>query len=259
MSLSATFRRTAALSLFAQGAHTSPLNGSVHKTRTEDELDGYADEIDTGLKPLRPGTNGLKGLQLDGRYVSAVEGSLPCSPDPQEFGFAELDRDTRQLLSDFFRTYAGVSSDRNSHPALPTLVRVVGDILAKHRITYKGMVQRLQLDSHPDDMNVINSIAKQMFSDGSTNWGRITSLVAFGAVVCARLKELQREKCIDTVAEQISSFLISEQHDWLMTNKGWHGFVEFFRVEDMESTVRNALMAFAGFAGIGAGLALLIR
>lgn len=37
------------------------------------------------------------------------------------------------------------------------------------------------------------------------------------------------------------------------------GFVEFFRVADPESTVRNTLMAFAGFAGIGATLALLIR
>ena len=33
----------------------------------------------------------------------------------------------------------------------------------------------------------------------------------------------------------------------------------FFRVNDAESTVRNTLMAVAGFAGIGATLALLIR
>lgn len=37
------------------------------------------------------------------------------------------------------------------------------------------------------------------------------------------------------------------------------GFVEFFRVADPESIVRHTLMAFAGFAGIGATLALLIR
>lgn len=36
------------------------------------------------------------------------------------------------------------------------------------------------------------------------------------------------------------------------------GFVEFFRVEDPESTVRNALMAVAGL-GIGACLLTLIR
>lgn len=37
------------------------------------------------------------------------------------------------------------------------------------------------------------------------------------------------------------------------------GFVEFFRVADPESTVRNTLMAVAGVAGLGATLALLIR
>ncbi|CAK6967798.1 induced myeloid leukemia cell differentiation protein Mcl-1b [Scomber scombrus] len=47
--------------------------------------------------------------------------------------------------------------------------------------------------------------------------------------------------------------------DWLIKNNAWDGFVEFFRVADPESTVRNTLMAFAGFAGIGATLALLIR
>ncbi|KAI7798672.1 induced myeloid leukemia cell differentiation protein Mcl-1a [Triplophysa rosa] len=261
MSLSVTLRRTAALSLLAQGAHTAPLpRHALLKTQTEDELDGYAEEIEPVSKPRRPGTNGLKGLHLDGRFVSAADASLPSTPDPQEFGSAELERDTRQLLVDFYRTHTGMCSPgRNTHPALPTLRRVVDDILEKHRITYKGMAQRLQLDSQSDDMDFISSIAHKMFSDGSTNWGRITSLVAFGAVVCVRLKELQKEICVDRVAEHISSFLISEQRDWLLSNKGWHGFVEFFRVEDVESVVRNALMAFAGVASIGAGLAFLIR
>ncbi|XP_016359516.1 induced myeloid leukemia cell differentiation protein Mcl-1 homolog isoform X1 [Sinocyclocheilus anshuiensis] len=214
-----------------------------------------AEEADAALKPLRPGTNGLKGLQLDGRFVSAGDGSLPATPDPQELG-----SDTRQLLLDFYRTHTGMSlPDRKRHHALPTMKRVVADVVIKHQITYRGMLQHLQLDSQPDDLSFIGCIAKTMFRDDTTNWGRIVSLVAFGAVVCSRLKELQRERCVETVAQQISSYLISEQHDWLLNNKGWHGFVEFFRVEDVESVVRSALMAVVGCAGIGAGLALLIR
>lgn len=89
-----------------------------------------------------------------------------------------------------------------------------------------GMAQRLQLDSQSDDMDFIGSIAQKMFSDGSTNWGRITSLVAFGAVLCVRLKELQKENCVERVAEHISSFLISEQQDWLQRNKGWVSWVQ---------------------------------
>ncbi|XP_077101793.1 induced myeloid leukemia cell differentiation protein Mcl-1a [Siphateles boraxobius] len=258
MTLTLGIRRTAAMSLLAQGAHTT-LVPSL-KTRTEDELDGCADEMDSALKPVRPGTNGLKGLQLDGRFVSATDGSLPSTPDSLELGSAELDRDTRQLLLVFYRTHTGMCSpEQNHNSALPTMRRVVGEILEKHQIVYKGMLQRLHMDSQPDSMDFIGSIAKNMFSDGGTNWGRITSLVAFGAVVCSRLKECQREECVEAVAQQISSYLISEQHHWLQKNNGWEGFVQFFREEDVESLVRSALMAVVGCAGIGAGLAFLMR
>ncbi|XP_016345360.1 induced myeloid leukemia cell differentiation protein Mcl-1 homolog isoform X2 [Sinocyclocheilus anshuiensis] len=251
-------RRTAAVSLL--GAHTALVPAAALKARSEDELDGCADEPDAAGKPVRPGANGLRGLQLDGRFVSAADGSLPSTPDPQELGSAELDRDTRQLLLDFYRTHTGMCpQDRKQHHALPTMTQVVADILLKHEIAYKGMLQRLQLESQADDMSFISCIAETMFNDNTTNWGRIVSLVAFGAVVCSRLKELQRERCVETVAQQISSYLISEQHDWLLNNKGWHGFVEFFCVEDVESVIRNALMAVVGCAGIGAGLAFLIR
>lgn len=37
------------------------------------------------------------------------------------------------------------------------------------------------------------------------------------------------------------------------------GFADFFHVADTESTVRNALFTIAGFAGIGATLALVFR
>lgn len=37
------------------------------------------------------------------------------------------------------------------------------------------------------------------------------------------------------------------------------GFVDFFRVEDLEGSIRNVLMAFAGVAGLGASLAYMIR
>lgn len=116
-------RRTAALSLFAPSAPPTP------KIQSEDELDGYAEE--TG-----PKARGLMALQLDGKRVS-VDGSLPSSPDPRELGSVELERDTRDLLVNFYRTRAGMCA-RASHPAMTTLRRVVNDILDKHHMTYRG-------------------------------------------------------------------------------------------------------------------------
>jgi len=132
------------MSFFTQGAHTT-LVPSL-KTHTEDELDGCADEMDSTLKPVRPGTNGTKGLQLDGRFVSACDGSLPSTPDSAELGSAELDRDTRQLLLDFYRSHTGMCSpEQNHNSALPTMRRVVGEILLKHQIAYKGKTRACAL------------------------------------------------------------------------------------------------------------------
>lgn len=137
MTLSFEFRQKAKVSHFAQNVHTTL--APTLKTRVEDELDGYTDEDETPLKWARPGTNSLKGLQLDGRFVSANGGSLPTTPDPEEHDYAELESDTRQLLLDFYRTHTGMCPvDRKLHHAIPTMRRVVDNILVKHQIAYKG-------------------------------------------------------------------------------------------------------------------------
>ncbi|KAM9353636.1 induced myeloid leukemia cell differentiation protein Mcl-1b [Symphorus nematophorus] len=175
-------------------------------------------------------------------------------------GSEVLGNDTRELISRFLREFTGLSKARwNENKELSTMKRVVDGVLEKHRYAYNGMVNKLSLDDRGDDASFVSAVAKSLFADGTTNWGRIASLVAFGAVVSQYLKEKGRGNCVDLVAQEISTYLLCNQRDWLAKNNGWDGFVEFFRVADPESTVRNTLMAFAGFAGIGATLALLIR
>lgn len=199
------------------------------------------------------------------------DGSLPCTPELQQAqrqldetgpqaGDEALDSDTRQLISRVLKDFTGLSkSEWSERKALTTMKRVVEDVLDKHRIAYNGMINRLSLDDRGDDMSFVSAVAKKLFSDGTTNWGRIASLVAFGAVVCQYMKEKGRGHCVELVGQEISTYLLCDQRDWLVNNNSWDGFVEFFRVADPESTVRNTLMAVAGFAGIGATLALLIR
>lgn len=83
-----------------------------------------------------------------------------------------------------------------------------------------GMVSRLDLDQR-DDMSFVQDVAEKTFGDGTTNWGRITSLVAFGAVLSEHLKRGGRPECVETVAEQISSYLANKKYDWLRDNNGW--------------------------------------
>lgn len=197
------------------------------------------------------------------------DGSLPCTPELSESdsdvsscpaGDEVLENDTRQLLHRFLTDYTGLTSPQwNESKALKTMKRVVDGVLDKHRYAYNGMLNRLSLDDRGDDASFVSAVAKSLFADGTTNWGRVVSLVAFGAVVSQYLKEKGRVNCVDLVGQEISSYLLSDQRDWMVKNNSWDGFVEFFRVSDPESTVRNTLMAVAGVAGIGATLALLIR
>ncbi|KAM4597685.1 induced myeloid leukemia cell differentiation protein Mcl-1b [Polymixia lowei] len=227
--------------------------------------------IDTQQRPKMLGvspSNHTKNLRDDNDDDG---GSLPCTPDLQSddgdmevsscpAGDEVLKNDTRELIDCFLRDFTGMSPQRwKQGKALSTMKRVVNDVLEKHRYAYNGMINKLGLDERGDDMSFVTSVAESLFDDGTTNWGRITSLMAFGAVVSQHLKDMGREHCVMQVAREISHYLLTDQLDWLAKNNAWDGFVEFFRVADPESTVRNTLMAFAGFAGIGATLALLIR
>ncbi|XP_074509123.1 induced myeloid leukemia cell differentiation protein Mcl-1b [Sebastes fasciatus] len=226
---------------------------------------------DNPKRPKNLGVNATNGYVTKSLIEEDVEdGSLPCTPELHSdsesdvsgcpAGDEALEHDTRHLISRVLRDYTGLSRAQwNESRALATMKRVVEDVLEKHRYAYNGMVNKLSLDDRTDDASFVSAVAKSLFADGTTNWGRVASLVAFGAVVCQYLKERGRENCVELVGQEIATYLLSDQRDWLVKNNGWDGFVEFFRVADPESTVRNTLMAFAGFAGIGATLALLIR
>ncbi|KAG7271648.1 hypothetical protein CRUP_033972 [Coryphaenoides rupestris] len=198
------------------------------------------------------------------------DGSLPCTPDAQcdvdmedghtAAGEGALASDTRQYIGTFLADcVSSVKIKGKRDKVHTTMRRVVESVLEKHQYAYNGMIKKLGLEGRGDDMTFVTSVAASLFADGTTNWGRIASLVAFGAAVSHYLKAMGREHCVTLVAQEISSYLLSDQREWLVKNNSWDGFVEFFQVADPETTVRNTLMAFAGVAGLGATIALLIR
>lgn len=200
------------------------------------------------------------------------DSSLPCTPDMPaavvegDGHCASFDSDTRRHMSAFYRDLVAPNRGPScfalwdqQDKVQATLRRVVDGVLEKHQYAYNGMIRKLELDSRGDDMSVITSVAQSLFEDRTTNWGRIASLIAFGAAVSQYQATQGRTHCATLVAAEISSYLLAEQRDWLIKNDGWEGMVEFFRLSDPEGSVRTGLITLAGLAGIGATLALLIR
>ncbi|NXS53740.1 MCL1 protein, partial [Brachypteracias leptosomus] len=223
----------------------------------EEELDGCEPEPERGpVGDSLPGTplgppgppDGLRqdSLELISRYLREAAGEAEPSVKKLFPG----------LLGGPGRP--GGSGDAVTEKALDTLRRVGNGVLQKHELAFQGMLRKLEIQKE-EDLQSVCEVAAHMFSDGVTNWGRVVTLISFGAFVAKHLKSINQEKCISSLAGIITDALVSSKHEWLMSQGGWEGFVDFFRVEDLEGSIRNVLMAFAGVAGLGASLAYMIR
>ncbi|NXS99675.1 MCL1 protein, partial [Jacana jacana] len=202
--------------------------------------------------------------------------SLPCTPPGPPDG---LRQDSLELISRYLRETAGEiqpptkklfpgllggpdrpfgSGDAVMEKALETLRRVGDGVMQKHELAFQGMLRKLKIQRE-EDLQSVYEVAVHTFNDGATNWGRVVTLISFGAFVAKHLKSINQEKCISPLAGIITDVLVSSKRQWLVSQGGWEGFVDFFRVEDLEGNIRNLLMAFAGVAGLGASLAYVIR
>ncbi|XP_061138609.1 induced myeloid leukemia cell differentiation protein Mcl-1 homolog [Syngnathus typhle] len=178
---------------------------------------------------------------------------LPAVPDV-------LDTDTRRLIGRFLTDFTGLSTPAwNQSNVQYMMKKVVTGVVDKYRIPYNAIIHRLSLDQRGRDMSFIGEVARNLFADGITNWGRIASLLAFCAVVSERLKARQQECCVELVAQEVSNFLISHQRTWLVQHNAWDGFLTFFKEQDLESTLKKSILAFVGLAGVTAGIIHLLR
>ncbi|XP_016071058.1 PREDICTED: induced myeloid leukemia cell differentiation protein Mcl-1 [Miniopterus natalensis] len=254
--------------LFAPARHTSPLEemevpAADAIMSPEEELDGYEPE------PLgkRPAVLPLLELVEEASNGLGASGSLPSTPPPaEEEEEDELFRQSLEIISRYLREQATGAKDAkpmagsaaSSRKALETLRRVGDGVQRNHETAFQGMLRKLDIKNE-DDIKSLSRVMVHVFSDGVTNWGRIVTLISFGAFVAKHLKSIKQEGCIEPLAESITDVLVRTKRDWLVKQRGWDGFVEFFHVEDLEGGIRNVLLAFAGVAGVGAGLAYLIR
>ncbi|NWR94622.1 MCL1 protein, partial [Furnarius figulus] len=224
--------------------------------RPEEELDGCEPEPERGhgreggsLPGTPPGPpDGLRqdSLELIGRYLREVAGE--AQPGAKKLFPALLAGPGRP----------GGAGEAVMEKALETLRRVGDGVMRKHELAFQGMLRKLEIQQEEDLQSVVE-VAAHVFSDGVTNWGRVVTLISFGAFVAKHLKSIKQEQCIGPLAGIITDALVSSKREWLLSQRGWEGFVDFFRVEDVEGSIRNMLMAFAGVAGLGASLAYMIR
>ncbi|KAM5130048.1 induced myeloid leukemia cell differentiation protein Mcl-1 [Mantella aurantiaca] len=206
-----------------------------------------------------PNSQGELDEDEDMETESSSRGSTSPPPSPTDCPMDALRLETYQLLCGLFMEQAGAGKGAGgNHKALTTLRRVGGEINDKHKVAFQGMLQRLSIQTE-DDIQKLSEVPSMVFSDGITNWGRIVTLISFGAFMAKHLKSINLENCIRQLADNFTVYLMTQKREWIVQHNGWEGCVEFFHVEDYESGLRTVLMAFAGVAGLGASLAYMIR
>ncbi|XP_052586903.1 induced myeloid leukemia cell differentiation protein Mcl-1 isoform X1 [Peromyscus californicus insignis] len=231
----------------------------------EEELDGCEPEA----LGKRPAVLPLLERVSEAAKSSGADGSLPSTPPPAEEDDDdddELYRQSLEIITRYLREQAAGAKDTKplgeagaaGRRALETLRRVGDGVQRNHETAFQGMLRKLDIKNE-DDVKSFSRVMVHVFKDGVTNWGRIVTLISFGAYVAKHLKSINQESCIEPLAESITDVLVRTKRDWLVKQRGWDGFVEFFHVQDLEGGIRNVLLAFAGVAGVGAGLAYLIR
>nr|XP_057943961.1 induced myeloid leukemia cell differentiation protein Mcl-1 homolog [Doryrhamphus excisus] len=194
-------------------------------------------------------------------YSGDASRILLCPPELQTPAVDDvLEGDTRRLIGRCLTDFTGLSTaEWMQSKAQSTMQKVVVELVDKHMFKFNGIINQLSLDQKGDDMAFIQDVAQSLFADGTTNWGRVATLVAFGAVVSRYLKNNGRACCVEKVAREISNYLLSHHRTWLVVHNSWDGFVEFFEKTDPQTTARNALLALVGLSSVMAGIAFLFR
>lgn len=82
------------------------------------------------------------------------------------------------------------------------------------------MTEKLSMVHRGDEMK---RVACALFEDGTINWGRIVGLATFGLEMCRHSKEKdeRRFEFVESVGKEISTYLLTEQKDWLLKNNSW--------------------------------------
>lgn len=106
---------------------------------------------------------------------------------------------------------------------------------------FSGMLRKLDIKNE-DDVKSFSRVMVHVFKDGVTNWGRIVTLISFGAFVAKHLKSINQESYMEPLAENITDVHVRTKRGWLVKHRGRNESVEFFHVQDLDGGVRNVLL-----------------
>ncbi|WP_395241589.1 Bcl-2 family protein [Salmonella sp. s51933] len=136
-----------------------------------------------------------------------------------------------------------------ANPTAKTLRKLSDDIENRNPLLLEQLCTKLNFSTETG-YSSFSEIAKEVFSDGIINWGRIAVLFAFGAKLGKHCKENNMTEQLDNIPEWIGRFVMGHS-DWIERQGGWSNFNTRFQElgENNSSWWKSALITTA--FGIG--------
>lgn len=162
------------------------------------------------------------------KWLACAQTSVDPDDNPQGM---EL-RVVVTLSKEYMRHHCRLSSkqQRGLKEHVETLVRVGDEVEQKHRSLFRGMIKRLDVCSQSKVQlkELLRRVFDEMFADNHQNWGRIVTVLVFGACVSKTLLDKNHKELADMVAEYVGESVHTRSHEWVSKQGGWVSTFFFF-------------------------------
>ncbi|XP_067827284.1 bcl-2-related protein A1-like [Heptranchias perlo] len=144
--------------------------------------------------------------------------------------------DSEAFLYFLTKDYLGFALEGSqSGPATDSVaetLRRTGSSLQTHEQEFELFINNLNVGSIEEAKRAIPILTREIYSDGTDNWGRLVTLYAFCGVLVRHLrrKGIPEGELIEDIAQCMAHHTWTHKAAWIKENGGWEkGFVEFFR------------------------------
>uniref|UniRef100_R4GAJ0 Bcl-2 Bcl-2 homology region 1-3 domain-containing protein n=1 Tax=Anolis carolinensis TaxID=28377 RepID=R4GAJ0_ANOCA len=162
-----------------------------------------------GGPPLFPDHLRKTTLEVVGRYLREAADEAGSKGTGPKFSFQGL-----------LGRFGSSPNEAEVARALETLRRVGESLREKHLLAFQGMLRKLEIKKE-EDLASVAEVTTEVFRDGIINWGRIVTLISFGAFVAKHLKSINQENAINTLIEIITDVLVTDKREWLLKHNAW--------------------------------------
>ena len=160
-----------------------------------------------GLLPGAKGLNDISRVVEEGTQTTGSGSPLD-----------QVRREAEVVADDVILNFGKEDQKKAPNKFCKTMRRTVKELSSRHDIAFKGMVNKLNVDSSNPFQTFVN-VADEIFDDGQINWGRIVAVYAFAARLAAR--NADRSDFSKKIALFVGKYVANKLGKWILDNGGW--------------------------------------